>query len=858
MKPTGLAHPAPPPARPRAGRPSRAAATAALLLAAALPGAAQQAQPPAAAPVEPELRQDPGNDYFQRGRNIYDAARRAKDHALRTAEYERAIPIFTDYLTRFGNHQNAPAAWYYLGQCYYQTARLDEASRCFHTVLQRFGKGPYAAAAASALAVDHYSRKEYAIAATLFERSAANAPRAQDQQRAHYYRAMCLHQLGRANEAIAAYRKVVELEPHGTQAFSHRAKVSIAHLLERAGRDKEAFAAFEDLVTNAAEQEIRGEAALFAGVIAGKLGQAATSERYLQMVLTTPGMEPWRPRAQVALMSNRYNEKNYAAVIEIFNRSAAPAEGIDEGRRQMFAALAHMQLGAHAKALELFRGVERAVPPDSDLAFDAAYNRLLCFYKVDGEHVDEQADAFLQIYHKGRPKDPRVHTAMLMKAETLFARHKLREAAETYNAIDAALVSEANRPGLLFQRGWCLAGAGDYQGAIRSLTKFLADYPEDPRVPEALAKRADAAIRNDDRSAALRDLDQLIGLNPPPKLAAFAWQKSARICKDEGNLDEMIRRYQTLCEKIPSLEPEVLANANYWIGWGHFKSERLKECLPWLRKAREADAKTYGNQAGLVLILALFSLQDIDSLAAEIQLAIDGGYVDQVPGQALRWIGTQVYNAGDYRAAARFLALVATPDDPRQTPKVVWRYLGKARLEINQPTEALVAIEHVLEVEDQDVWKADALLDKCRALLALKRPQDALDAGNQALALRPQGRIGSGLRLGVGDAESALRNLDEAVKHYAYVVEFVDDRELRPQALRKLIHALETKGDKVDADRYRKILADEYPERPATPAPQPDAAPAAPAAPDAAPQPDAAPAAPAAAAPAGAPATAPR
>jgi tetratricopeptide (TPR) repeat protein len=414
-----------------------------------------------------------------------------------------------------------------------------------------------------------------------------------------------------------------------------------------------------------------------------------------------------------------------------------------------------------------------------------------------------------------------------MKAETLFARRQFREAAETYNAIDAALVSDANRPGLLFQRGWCLATAGDYQGAIRSLTKFIAEYPNDPRLPEALAKRADAALENDDRGAALRDLDQLISLNPNPTLAGFAWQTSARLCKDQGQLDEMIRRYQALIEKVPKLETEIVANANYWIGWGHFKGDRLAEALPWLRKARELEPKTYGSQAGLVLTLALFSLQDVDGLAAEIKLAIDGNYADQVPEQSLRWIGTQVYNAGRYDDAARFLGLVATPDEPRQTPKVVWRYLGKAQLETGKAADALIAIEHVLEVEDQDVWKADALLDKSRALLALGRAQEALDTGNAALALRPQGRIGSGLRLAVGDAGLALNNLDEAIKHYVYVVELVDDRELRPQALEKLVVALDRKGDPTDAARYRKILHDEFPDRQpaARPAPAPAPAP---------------------------------
>ncbi len=44
---------------------------------------------------------------------------------------------------------------------------------------------------------------------------------------------------------------------------------------------------------------------------------------------------------------------------------------------------------------------------------------------------------------EGRPTHPRIHTAMLMKAETLFSRRRYREAAETYNAIDATLVSES-------------------------------------------------------------------------------------------------------------------------------------------------------------------------------------------------------------------------------------------------------------------------------------------------------------------------------------------------------------------------------------------------------------------------------
>jgi len=785
-----------------------------LLPAAVLPAAAQRRpRPPVARPVEPALRADPGNDYFLRAKSLYDAARQTRDAQGRIAAYERAIPLLSDYLTHFGNHKNAVAAWYYLGRSYYHTGHIHEASRCFHTVLRRFGKGPYAAAAASALAVDHYTRKEFALASSLFKTAAENAPRVQDQQRAIYYRALCLHQLGRTREAIAAYKNVLALEKKsgGTSAFSGPARLAIAHLLARSGKEKEALAVFEQIVTNSGDQKARGESALYAGIVAGKLGESAKSERYLRMVLTTPGMESWRPKAQIALMTNRYEEKKYLEVIELFNRSRAPAEGLDEGRRKMLAALSYMQLGSHAKAVELFRAVEALVPPTSDIAFDAAYNRLLCFYKIDGAHVGEQADAFIQIYGRARPRNPSIHTARLMKAETLFTRRQFREAAETFKKIDEKLVNDANRPGLLFQRGWCLATAGDFQGAIRSLTKFIDGYPQDKRIPEALAKRAEAHLENGNKNAALQDLDKLVSLDPPKKLAAFSWQKSARISKDMGNIPEMIRRYQTMLKDIPGLDNEVVANANYWIGWGRFKQDKLAEALPPLRKARELDAKTYGRQAGLVLALALFALQDVDGLATELDRAAKGGYIDEIPEQALRWLGPQLYNAGRYADAARFLSIIATPDDPRQTPKVVWRYLGKSQLEINKPAEALVAIGHVLEVEDRDVWKADSLLDRSRALLALGRAKEAMEAANDGLALRPQGRIGSGMRLAAGDAAFALGAYDEAIKHYVYVVEFVEDKELRPKALEKLIRALEKKGDLADAQRYRKMLNTEFP-----------------------------------------------
>lgn len=787
---------------------TRPLAAALALLAAALPAAAQEV--PRAEPVDPTLRADPGNDYFLRAKNLYDDARRQPTHAQKLARFGQVIPLLDDYLRRFPNHPNAQAATYFFGQALYQTGRVDDGKRCFHTVINRYLKGPYVAAAASALAVDHYTKREFALAATLFERSAANTDIPADRQRALYYRALCIHESGRPAEAVEAYKRALAVQA-GPTAFVGRAQLALAHLLGRTGKNEESLAAFETLVKAADDQPVRGEAALYAGITAAKLGQHELSDNYLKMVLVTPGMETWRPEAQVAMMSNRYDQKQYKEVIDIFERSSVKSEGIKEGRRLMLAGLAQMKLGDHGKALELFRQTEREVPPDSDLALDAAYNRLLCFYQVEGEHVGEQADAFLQIYAKGRPKDPKIHTAMLMKAETFAARKQYREAAETYNNIDPELISEANRPGFLFQRGWCLAVAGDTQGSMRSFSKFIADFPKDPRVPQALAKRGETALADGDRAAALRDFDELIQTNPGHELAAFAWQQSARVKKEEGDLDGMVSRYSSLLEKFPDLDTDAVANANYWIGWAHAKNDRPREAIPFLRKARELDAKTYGRPATLQLVVSFFALQDAEELAAELDLAIRDQYSSQVPEAAIRWAGTQMYNSGRFAEAARFLDLASNPDEPRETPKVVWRYLGKARLETGDFAKALIAIEHVIEVEQDPAWQADALLDKTRCLLRLNRPADAKASAEECLKLRPQGRVGAGIRLALGDAATATNDLESAASHYVVVANLIDDKELKPLALWKLMKTLEKQGNPAEARRYQGILQSDFP-----------------------------------------------
>ncbi len=769
------------------------------------------AQIPRAAVVDPALAPDAGNDFFQRGKNVYDSAQAATDLMNRRDLYQRAAGIFSGYLTEFPNHPNAEMAWWYLGNSFYQAGRIDDGKRCFSTLLNRYGKGKWAAAAAYTLAADHYNKAEYAFAAPMFERYAANAAKPEERPRGHYFAGNCYRLLGRDREAIASFNKVIE-DPAGG-LFAPQAKVALGHLALNAGKLQEALDQFEAVVAAPYVAKVRGEAALNAALTATKLGENDLADRYLALILRTPGMEDFRADAQTAMMGNHFSKKEYKEVIAIFRSSSAKAVGDKEAARLMVAARSYLRLKQPGEALGLFREVERLVRPETDLAFQASYYRLLCFFQIEGRHVPDQVDAFLQLYRNARPSDPRIHTALMMKAESLFSNHQTARAAEIYNQINAASVSEKNRPGLLYQRGWCLAEAGDHQGAIRSLSEFITRYPEDSRVFSALAKRAKAYSESAEPGKAIADFDRLTAGGSPADLASFAWLESARMRRGENNIADMIVRYQGLLRNVTNLSDNLQAEANYWIGWGLVKTNAAKDSIPYLEKARTLRPDAYRKHAGILLALGYFTSQDAASLASEISLAIRGNYAEDIPRQAVQWSGMQSYNSGDYATAADALGLIATPDEPRATPKEVWRYLAKSHLESGDAEGALVAVSNVLAVEDNPAWKADGLLDRGRALLMLDRLTEARNAADEALVLRPQGRTSGGLRILVGDLEMKAGNPKKASAEYLIVVGFLDDKDLKPRALQKLIEALEKQGDKVEAAKYRRQLNSEFPDR---------------------------------------------
>lgn len=768
------------------------------------------AQPPRAEPVNEVLEQNPGEAFFQRAKNLRDQAEASTDQENKILLFTRAAALLDQYLREFPNHANSEAAWYYLGESYYHAGQPDQGRKCFLRLKSAFGDGKWAAAAAYWLGYEHYNRSEYAFAAPLFELYAKNAGKASERPRGSFLAADCYRLLGRDREALVAYKSVID-SPDGF-TLSQKAKFYTAQILQKTGKSKEALAIYREVADNTGNPaELRGDAALGAASAAARAEDYDAASRYLNFILTQPGLEAFRADAQIVLMKQAFDRKQYKEVISIYQKNLVQAQGEKEAARLMIAARAFQEIGRPLDAQPLFRQIEALVPPENELAFDAAYYRLHTFFQIEGRHVPDQVDAFIQIYRKVRPPDdPRIHTALMIKAETLYANKDVAGAAKVFSEINANALSESNRPGLLYKRGWCLAEAGDLQGAIRSFTDFLSKYPKDSRTSEALAKRAKCFSDSGESAKAIADFDQLTAEGMPSDVVNMAWLESARLRRKESNIQDMIVRYKAYLAR-PDAPGKWVPEANFSIGWGLVKSNNQLEAVPYLEKARSLDTKTYSKHAGLLLCIVYGALQDAQKLAAEINLSIDGGYSDEIPDVTVEWTGMQAFNGGDHKSAARFLGLIANADDPRVTSKQIWRYLGKARLESGDTEGALTAINNVLAVEDNDGWKADALVDKGRALHSLGRDAEARKAADEADGFRPQGRTKAQLGLLTGDLFVIEGNAERAGAEYIKVAEFAADADLKALALHKLASNWEKRGDAAEAAKYRAQLQKEFP-----------------------------------------------
>ncbi|MDA0767554.1 MAG: tetratricopeptide repeat protein [Verrucomicrobia bacterium] len=772
-----------------------------LCLAALLAGSAVSQEP-----AKP-LQADPAADQFLVAQLAYQEAMETADPKLQKANFDAALLQFSRFLRFHPEHPDAVQAWYYSAVCYQKTNQQESARRCLNAVVEDGKTGPLVGSAAYQLATHHYDSKTYVTAEPLFALASTESDNVATRQLALYRRALCFQKLDKPKETIAILEQVLA-DPESP--FHDRAESALAFYYKQNDRPDDALALFEKLATGK-DPKTKADATLQAALIARDLGKSDLARTYFEKILVTPGLDQWKGEAQLSLISEASLAGNHARVLELDKLGRFKLSKDQEVRRILLLIRSHEALGQKEATVPLYQELER-LSPGSKTGFEASYVLLTRQYGAGARDFAKQATEFLDRYAKDQANDGRTHNVRLMLAETLYKAEDYKAAAQTYAAIDLKHLDPENLVGVRYRLANALLESGQLKEALAAIEAFLAHHATDKRVPTLLAKRADANAAAGNREAALRDYESLIANNSDPALTEYAWAQKASLHKDADEFEAFLDCHRHLAADFPNRSAENKTASEFWTGWALFRLNKLEECIPHLEKARLADPKLLGRESTIHLALAHYSLQNLPALEAELDRLLADDSLDKVGRNVFGWVGVKIASEEeDYRRAWKYLPHAVDLAKPTETKTLVWRAYAKAAVENGEFPSAIPALAILLERDENDFLKAESHYLTARSLFGLNDLQKAHTAAEDALGLKPQGRLNADIRLLLGDIALGENDPSTAAKYYVVVAELYSDNDpsVAVAALRRAAAALEDLGTPAalaDAKRYRERL----------------------------------------------------
>lgn len=768
------------------------------------------------------MAQDPGEAAaFQEAERYYAAGMAQQDRYEKARYMNYVIGLYVQYLDRYAGSRNEVAARFHLGYARQSLGQIEPARETYRFLITRHRRGPYVGSAARQMAYLALVEERWEEAATYFGLAAENLSDQNLRFVARTKEVECLLKLDKNAEATVALRRILETPEHPHQDW---ARFLLGYQYFQADKFEATIGILKPLLSEDNKTEYRSQAIFYTGLAAAELGQEDAQDSHLRTILDMPMNHPTltreqqrhlatnKAKAQTSLMGLYTRKKEWGTVINLYERGDFGATGRTEARRCMRAGNAYFILRQYRQARACFRRVDRALPK-SETAFEASFQCLVCDHHLQYPGLAERVDVFLEIYSRSFPDHPYLHQARFLKGEGLFNQGDMEEAAMAFNAIDRTKLETAYQQELLFKHGWSLSESGQFDGATRSFSRLLADFPNDQRRAAVMNKRGEASLSLGDQTSALRDFEAVLALETTPDQIAFALQGSARVLQLEKKYDSMITRYRRLLAEFPTLPQATVANANYRIGWGYHKLDKFAEAPPYLRKARDLAPEFYSQPAGDLLILGAFQQRDAEALHEALQEVFRQAPAKMIPRHMLSWLGVQFFHEGEIARAASYLERATEGTTPAKSDLPIWRIMAKAQNRSGAYSKAEATSLLLLDQKQEPRWLADAYLDLAEACLGLKKITEAFEATEKGLALGVAGPHLAGLHLVRGEVALAESRWDEALKEFQSTITMVpDDPLLQPKALDGASRAAAGSGKEALADDYRRQLKEKFPD----------------------------------------------
>ena len=789
---------------------------------------------PRAIPVRPPLATAPAS--LPKARSPEDDMFDFATLGYERQEWAIAAQNYAKYLQTYPSGNRVADALFRIGECYREQRQLKQAASYWEEVVNRYPNSEGAPSAAYRLGAMTFNQGQNAVsegdknaarpslmaAARHFTFCIEKTKMPEAKLAALYNKSRCHELLGDTKLQAEALNAVIAVKTNNP--FRETALLALGSLQLQQDKKVEAIVAFEQLVQSSTNNAVLADASLRLAVLyqeEKKYDQAIAMFQKAMQLPETP--EANRGIALVGIIQAMNAKGDFDGVIDYYNRHAETLPpGNVRPKMLLLVGHAYRQRKSYARAVEVYLIIEQ-YHKDTDESFEAGYWKLYCFYLLGDKELGEFANGFIARYTPIKGDHELLSLARLIRADFFFNKADFNQAALSYTDLKIEKLPEKLRPGTVFNMGWAQAESGRHQDAVVTFTRFLTDFPGHEFSAKALARRGMANKDARDLPKAKADFELVTKDFPTSDACEIAWLQLGLIGMEMKDAKASIAAFETLLKKFP--KTPAAAQAQYGIGRGYFDQKAYDKAIPALRRSFEIDSKTYFDKASQMLMLCEYARQNADELAKTIDGYLAAKPEGVVPANILKWLGLKLYGAEEFKKAARYLELAATPDTPENTEPVVWIYLAMSQLPAGHFDQSVAAADNYLKSNPDPSSKARALITKGRAQLG-KGAFDAADTtAQEALAFVKDGKLQAELLILEGDIynahgddlakqtqiDAARAKWQAAAGKYAVPSQVFEDDQVTPEALHKAALTFDKLGDAAQAQKLRQQLKQRYP-----------------------------------------------
>jgi TolA-binding protein len=564
--------------------------------------------------------------------------------------YDLAGEEWDKFLKQFPDDPRQDKAKHYLGTCYLQAGKPDQAIALLAEVVTKYPKLELLDATYLNLGVAQYQRaqksgkaEDYARAKEAFATLAQKFPKSEHLPRALFYRGEADHHQGKSAEALASYTELIQKYPEHELA---------ADALYALGVGQETL------------KQLDGAAASFASFLAKHPRHRFATE------------------VRMRLGEARFEQKKYAEAAKLFGQASGDAEFNLADYALLRQARCSYELGEFADAAEQYWNVPRKFPKtqyydEAVLAGGKCYYQLGKYARareglalVAGrdtpsaaeathwiarslikEKQSDQALAELDkaiVRHRSSPMGPQL---LLDRADAIYEIPDRRaESIKLYADFAAVHAADPLAPQAQYMAAFAALGTGQHATARGHCQTFLAKFSKHELAPEVVFIQAESLMALGDHTAANASYRQLADQFPRHASAGQARVRAGLALHLQKKHAEAIMTLQPIAATLS--DKALAAEAHYLIGRSYAAQSDFARAVPALRASLAAKPDwAQADETLLALAHCLQQNKQTAEAATELNQFIAKFPKSEHVAEARFRLGEYAYAAGNHDQA---------------------------------------------------------------------------------------------------------------------------------------------------------------------------------------------------------------